>query len=74
VCGQLHVLAALPPGERNRSTLLSRSFDWAAEPVYILEKKNYVLLKHMPNGKIFQIEVYVSVMKTLGEHKICRQF
>ena len=57
-----------------RSTLLSRSLDWASEPVYILEKKEiYVLLKHKPNGKIFQIEVYVSVMKTLGEHEICRQ-
>lgn len=73
MCGQLRALAALPPGEKNRSTLLSRSLDWAPEPFYILEKKkNYVLLKHMPNGKIFQIEVYVSVMKTLGEHKICR--
>jgi hypothetical protein len=54
VCGQLGAQAALLPGERNHVTLLSRSLDWVPEPVYVLEKeKNYVLLKHMPNGKIF---------------------
>jgi len=65
VSGQLCALAALPRGERNPGTLLSRSLDWAPEPVYILEKKkSYVFLKHMLNGKIFQIEVQVSMMRT----------
>jgi hypothetical protein len=65
VSGQLRALATLPREERNPGTLLSRNLEWAPEPVYILEKKkSCVLLKHMLNGKIFQIEVKVSVMNT----------